>query len=428
MRTVTPYTPPQSCCLCPSHSPTNWVSGIEAISDNLRVYEVSNKTSRIFPGHQIDQAQTVYVEGLVSSSTSQVDYVDWKMEGLIDDGSGGLTPTNIIIRSVYTVIDLKAAPVRLEPVTTVANEQGLIFNPCGVATNGLTMYKVDVVPPGIVPDSAIHWSIASGDVSFYQSHDTGRTAIIRGGDTPESNFKLEVQIDGLPSTYKPFIFGKVLAPKTVQIRAYVICDTNGVAAVSANTITNWVDEANRIYRQVATTFTLASFNSVTNRPDWFDIDSQEKFYDMTSYTNMTGGLELYCVGNMYANGLHSGLNLAYGDPRRGLAVKADATLQTLAHEIGHATGLFDMYDYDAGEGLVSEDKTLSLNWSGGMDTGHHSPSLAYRDLTYRVIMSSPNETISRADIPLYYLTGVLNTNRIPVNVGLNQMNLDELRH
>ena len=122
MQPVTPYTPPQSCCPCPSHSLTNLTFSIEAVSDNLRVYGNTNKTMPRYPGHQITPDQTVYVEGLVSSSTSQVDYVDWKMEGLTEDGSGGFVPTNIIIRSVYTVIDLKDAPVRLEPVTVVTNE------------------------------------------------------------------------------------------------------------------------------------------------------------------------------------------------------------------------------------------------------------------------------------------------------------------
>jgi hypothetical protein len=76
--------------------------------------------------------------------------------------------------------------MRLEPVTVATNEQGLILNPCGVGIQELAMYKVNVVPAGIVPDSAIHWSIASGDVNFYQNYNTGRTAIIRGCDTPES--------------------------------------------------------------------------------------------------------------------------------------------------------------------------------------------------------------------------------------------------
>jgi hypothetical protein len=419
LRAVAPYTPPQCCCLCPSHSPTNWVCSIEAISENLRIYEVSNKTSRIFPGHQIDQVQTVYVEGFISSSTSQVDYVDWKMEGLTDDGSGGLTPTNIIVRSVYTVIDLKAAPVRLEPVTVSTNELGYIFNPCGVATEGLTMYKVDVVPPGIVPDSAIHWSIASGDVSFYQSHDTGRTAIIRGGDTPDSDFKLEVQIDGLPSTYKPYILGRVLEPKTVQVRAYVICDTNGVAAVSENTVTNWIAEANRIYRQVAMTFTLVSVTSVTNQ-NWFQIESDAVCYQMFYYTNNTSGLELYCVDGLHHIAVASPPSVSGGG--RGIAVRKDAPLMAFAHEVGHACSLFDIPIENLEEFSTSQEKAGSLNWSGGDGTGYYYPSLSHRNFVRRLLMYGKDFDAS-IDIPLGYVISKTTEEpylETPFSVGLRE--------
>ena len=191
-----------------------------------------------------------------------------------------------------------------------------------------------------------------------------------------------------------------------------------MTAVSANTVTNWIAEANRIYRQVAMTFTLVSVQNVYGKNRWFEIDDNTEFQEMCSYTNYTGGLELYCVGIItWANGIHSDRRLAYGDPRRGMAVKAEATLETLAHEIGHATGLSDMYKYDPGDGLVSEDKTRMLNWSGGTGTGHHAPNLMYRDLSYRVLMDRYRNT----DIPLDGLTGVVGTNRLMISVGLNQM-------
>jgi len=216
------------------------------------------------------------------------------------------------------------------------------------------------------------------------------------------------------SAYKPHIFGKVLTSTTVPIHAFIICDSNGVAAVSENTVAAWIADANRIYRQVAMTFTLASVQIVTNRTDWFDIDSDVRFYNITSYTNMTGGLELYCVGGMYVPGLHSDMRLAYGDAMRGMAVRADADLPVLSHEIGHACGLSNMYEYDAGEGLVSEEKTYPLNWSGGEKTGYYAQTLAYRELTYRVIMHNHNQT----DIPLYYLSGMYESLRVPISVGL----------
>ncbi|MEI7947666.1 MAG: hypothetical protein WCJ02_13280 [bacterium] len=391
---VMPFATPQSCCPCPSHNPTNWVCSIEAISDNLRVYEVSNKTSRIFSGHQIDQVQTVFVEGIVSSSTSRVDYVDWKMEGLTDDGSGGLVPTNIIIRSVYTAIDLTAAPVRLEPVTVATNELGNIFNPCGVATGGLAMYKVDVVPPGIVPDSAIHWSVASGGVTMYAGYDTGRTAIIHGG-TSESDFKLEVTIDGLPSTYKPYIFGRVLEPKTVQVCAYIICDSNGVAAVSANTVTNWVADVNRIFRQVAMTFTVVSVENIYGKDKWFEIADDDEFRDMVASHNLENALEVYFVSSIYNGG---GIYLS-----SGIAVQSGSGVRranVLAHELGHACARSDIYPNDLDTSPVCNDLVGGdPNWSGGDGTGYHDPTLKHNDMIKRLLMRGWLTSEAFEDIP-----------------------------
>lgn len=145
-----------------------------------------------------------------------------------------------------------------------------------------------------------------------------------------------------------------------------------------------------------------------------------EFYEMTSYTNNTGGLELYCVGGMPDPGWHSSMQLVAGDARRGMAVQQGASGQVLAHEIGHACGLSDMYKYDAGIGLVSEDKTYTLNWSGGVGTGYFTPTLTYRDLTCRIVMHNHHQT----DIPLYYLSAIHVSIRVPISVGLNSMNRD----
>ena len=113
----------------------------------------------------------------------------------------------------------------------------------------------------------------------------------------------------------------------------------------------------------------------------------------------------------------------------GMAVRANAKLNTLAHEIGHACGLEDLYIayYPCG-GLVSEDKVTPLNWSGGEGTGYYAPTLTYSDLTYRAIMNAPYATIPRADLPLDRLTVVIGSERIALSVGLSQMSTRDPRH
>ena len=152
---------------------------------------------------------------------------------------------------------------------------------------------------------------------------------------------------------------------------------------------------------------------------------------MCSYAGNTGGLELYCVDsidNGFANGKHSDMRLLANDPRRGMAVSASAPPTTFAHELGHACGLGDLYDFSPGDGLVSEDKVQPLNWSGGEGTGYYAPALTYSDLTYRAIMNAPYATIPRADLPLDRLTWRIGSYRIAISVGLSQMTTRDPRH
>ncbi len=68
------------------------------------------------------------------------------------------------------------------------------------------------------------------------------------------------------------------------------------AAVSPDTVSAWIAEANRIFRQVSVTFTLADVIPLTDHSDCFEIGNDGMFDQMCSYANNTGGLELNCVG------------------------------------------------------------------------------------------------------------------------------------
>jgi hypothetical protein len=308
--------------------------------------------------------------------------------------------------------------IKLEPITCGTVGAGVIVNPSGVAAGGLAVYRVEVEPEDAVADEDIHWSVAHGGVTFYSNHNTGREAIIRGGAV-ESDFKLEVRIGDVPETGCPYIHGRVLQPTVTPIHVYIIC-SNGVPAVSVDTVNAWVTEANRIYTQAAMSFYMAGVEYVASN-DWFSINSSAEFHQMCSYASGTGGLELYCVDYMSSPGRH------VGAPFCGMAVRGDANLNTLAHEIGHACGLGDIVDSPAGT-AVSEALSGALNWSGGEGAGYYDPTLMHDALVRRLLMfytANPQKAdISRADVKgrvpdpyvpyeIFIRTGLLNMNRNP---------------
>ncbi len=349
-------------------------------------------------------------EGLYGTGAFIVEDQDSLLTEYTDGG-----PNNLTIGKEGRII---VPRIKLEPITCGTVGAGVIVNPSGVAAGGLAVYRVEVEPEDAVADEDIHWSVAHGGVTFYSGHNTGREAIIRGGAV-ESDFKLEVRIGDVPETGCPYIHGRVLQPTVTPIHVYIIC-SNGVPAVSVDTVNAWVTEANRIYTQAAMSFYMAGVEYVASN-DWFSINSSAEFHQMCSYASGTGGLELYCVDYMSSPGRH------VGAPFCGMAVRGDANLNTLAHEIGHACGLGDIVDSPAGT-AVSEALSGALNWSGGEGAGYYDPTLMHDALVRRLLMfytANPQKAdISRADVKgrvpdpyvpyeIFIRTGLLNMNRNP---------------
>jgi hypothetical protein len=251
--------------------------------------------------------------------------------------------------------DLNILKTRLEPITTEQASGGAIVNPAVVASNGLARYTVDIQPSSI-PDSWIEWNIAegAGNVEFYNGNNKGRSVIVRGKQV--GDFKLEVSVDGNAPDPKPYIYGKVLERTVTPLHIFMLYDANGNPAVQLSKVEEWVAEANRIYRQAAMSFFIASVTEIRGKLDWFNVKDQTELYNMFSYASNTGGLEVYCVSSFWdtASGKHSDLNLTGGDVKNGLAVTANVLLSALAHEIGHACGLDDIQIFKLGGTLISK--------------------------------------------------------------------------
>lgn len=289
--------------------------------------------------------------------------------------------------------------VVLEPITAY-NYPGVIYNPAGIGCGSYAGFRAEVYPESI-QDSDITWSVAEGNCVGIVGSPHGRAVSVLAGQT-EGNFKLELDVAGLSLNPKPHIYGCVKEWTNTPLHFYVIT-SNGVPAVTTNTVQQWVNAANNIYKQCAMHFSIAEIKFLENKVLFYLSDS-DAFYEICSYTNCVGGLEVYCVAKLfddYVAGLCSDSCLPYGSPQKGIAIRSDAKLNVLSHEIGHACLLHDL-DRTASSELISEELLGCTNWSGGMGVGYYRSNYKYDDLLSCMLMYEYTLGIN-TDIPFYSL-------------------------
>jgi len=233
----------------------------------------------------------------------------------------------------------------------------------------------------------------------------------------DGEFKLEISIGQYPQDRKPFILGSVKPPETVPVTVWVIHDDSGqVAATTEQQVRDWLAKVNRVFAQVVMTFEVAGNINHTNRTDWLNIKGTNHVFasaaDLVSLPkNMSTGLRLVFINsaqNVETNGPPTGGINGLSFSGRGiiLATRLDSfSATTVAHEIGHACGLVDIYaDHPATPlvvtGAISEAR-VPKDWGGGF----YPANLTHADLIPRLLMYG-HSSETKADIPLGNVYGL----------------------
>jgi len=291
-----------------------------------------------------------------------------------------------------------------EPIT--AENDPILYNPCGIATNDTGFFKIAVFPENTFSDDDIVWSVIEGDLTFVNDNNKGRLVQLKAGTTT-NEFKLEVAIQKLNMTTKPHIEGRIISPSIIPAFVWIVRKSDGsYPAVSLQTISNRLISANNLLRQVAIQIEIREIN-YTNNTQLLDIAYTNDIFqgaaELRSITNNTGGIEIYFVREIIRaeNEIILGL-----EDNKGIILSSSylGNYKVMAHEILHSCGLRDIYVTDNNM-TVEGDATagrLPFDWGGGF---YSFGSILQEAIIKRTVMNGQLDEES-ADIPKGAVFGV----------------------
>ena len=274
-------------------------------------------------------------------------------------------------------------------------------NPCGVAVGKRGYFTIDLRPVDF-PDDEIVWTAeGSGGVSFPEGN-TGRKVTVQGVSTGAVD--IVVQIGDCQSDPPKFTV-HVVNERVVDVRAWVICNKEGRFARTLQQVRQMVNDASDIYAQVGVRLNLVEPIVVTNIPAAYDAgynsptNGHWSFDQIVDIESNTGGLECYFINSFVDRDYTQAANST-----NGIVMTARADSTTLAHEVGHAFGLDDIYASNidmknATEELLEVPSYVNVSsnnvpsdWNGGCDSNGPAGARYYRygtrmhDIYSRMVM------------------------------------------
>lgn len=283
-----------------------------------------------------------------------------------------------------------------------------ILNPSGIIVSNTANYWVAIYPTNF-PDNQIVWTaIPPNRVSFPQGR-TGREITVRGETV--GDVVLKPVVSNYPE-FTPALKACVVSQSIVTVDTYIICPSTGQPPFQVSTLPTIFCDVNDIWRQAGISFQSGNTTFVTNDA-WLSLeyinDDWPVGYSIVNYAQGTGHIECYLIGNIEgANGLRfeGGIIL----PANSLALG-----KTLAHELGHACGLNDIYDeIEIGNIRISvtgnvSSVTLQQEFGSTTTNGYYATNTMQADVIQRLLMYGIDHE-SAVDIPYDDIKGLWYSN------------------
>ena len=364
--------PEEPACCCSQRTLGRLRLRIKTISPNLYVADAD----RIYKaGDTCPIWAAIYAEAISGAEPSRVEFETLREFDLPNGGvSNAVIQTSCV---AVWVIDIQFSPIGPERVGTS------YLNPCSIVKGETETFGLSIVPTQF-PESSVSWSASPINRASFPHGNLGRHVEIRASQSESPLVVLRANIAGYEGPSPTCRFAVV--PETyVSIHAFIVSD-GARAATSSSDLLEKVDEVNRIWHQAGVRFSVASMHEIVDASLLTHSAVSNTWPTLTpmfSHTNGTGGVELYVVDSL---GTAAGLS-------RGseIAVCGSASGSTLAHELGHAMGLKDIYPTDLTNAnvRVSGPPTLARlpsDWGSDSEEGYYPRETMQTNVIHSLLM------------------------------------------
>ena len=331
---------------------------------------------------------------------------------------GSVRPEIAETMSVWTLATV------LEPVCTALDASGVPVNPAALAVGTTGTYRLSILPESYRTEMLPRWSSATPSLVAAPGVPGETNVVAQGVASGDATlvFDMPGYVDDMPQI-RLHVFPEIVR---IPLHRYYAIDINSVPIVPTMDFASAIVRINQIWRQAGVEFYWAdTIRTMTDPYFYAPVKNAQQTEAIWLQAVSASGINVFFVHHIeQGNGHAVAFTLVPNNPADlgwivGLVIPQNTSPDTIAHELGHACGLNDIYWNDRNDPflipaelhqpaatiLSSEDQTGT--------TSYYEPVLKGSQLIRRLLMNGDDDHgVDSIDIPLSSVKGVSRTNDV----------------